>query len=68
MPLIDTHAHLDAEQFDADREEVLARAAQASVEQIVCPALSAESSRAVVRLAERHAAGEFATYSENDDS
>jgi TatD DNase family protein len=56
MPLIDTHAHLDAEQFDADREEVLARAAQSGVEQIVCPALSAASSRAVVRLAEAHEA------------
>jgi TatD DNase family protein len=56
MPLIDTHAHLDDEQFDADREEVLARARHSGVEQIVCPALSAASSRAVVRLAEAHPA------------
>ena len=52
MLLIDTHVHLDAEQFDADRAEVLARARQSGVEQMVCPALSAASSRAVVRLAD----------------
>ncbi len=53
---IDTHVHLDAEPFDADREEVLARARRSGVEQMVCPALSAASSRAVVRLAESHEA------------
>ena len=56
MLLIDTHVHLDAEQFDADREEVLARARQSGVEQMVCPALFAASSRAVVRLAEAYEA------------
>jgi TatD DNase family protein len=54
--LIDTHVHLDAQQFDADREVVLARARRSGVEQMVCPALSAASSRAVVRLAESHEA------------
>lgn len=53
--LIDTHAHLDAREFDADREETIQRARQAGVQAIVCPALSARSSAAVVELAERWA-------------
>jgi TatD DNase family protein len=32
---IDSHAHLDGERFDADREEVLARAREAGIRQIV---------------------------------
>ena len=51
---IDTHAHLDQPEFDADRGEVIARARRAGVETIVCPAVSAESSRAVVRLADEY--------------
>ena len=50
--MFDTHAHLDAEEFDADRAEVIARARQAGVEKILCPAIHAASSEAVVRLAE----------------
>ncbi|MFZ1936699.1 MAG: TatD family hydrolase [Thermoguttaceae bacterium] len=50
----DTHAHLDQVEFDADRGEVIARAREAGVTMILCPALSAESSRAVVRLAEQY--------------
>lgn len=53
--MIDTHAHLDTEEFDADREEVIARARQAGVVAMVCPAITADSSQAVVRLAETHA-------------
>ncbi len=51
----DTHAHLDQAEFDADRGEVVARAREAGVTMILCPALSAESSREVLRLAEEHA-------------
>jgi TatD DNase family protein len=51
MPYIDTHAHLDAEEFDRDRDEVIARAQRAGVEQIICPGITADSSRAAVRLA-----------------
>ncbi len=50
----DTHAHLDQNDFDADRDVVLARAREAGVEAIVCPAVSARSAEAVVRLAEEH--------------
>lgn len=33
---VDSHAHLDAEAFDADRDEVLARARDAGVTDIIC--------------------------------
>ena len=49
----DTHAHLDQSDFDGDRGEVIARAHEAGVTTILCPAVSAESSRAVLRLAEQ---------------
>ena len=54
MHLIDTHAHLDAEEFDGDRDEVIARARESGVEVMICPAITADSSEAVVRLAETH--------------
>ena len=37
---MDTHCHLDAPEFDADRPEVMARAAQAGVGMIVVPAVT----------------------------
>jgi TatD DNase family protein len=49
----DTHAHLDQSDFDTDRGDVIARAHEAGVTTILCPAVSAESSRAVLRLAEQ---------------
>jgi TatD DNase family protein len=48
---IDTHAHLDQPEFDADRGEVIARARAAGVETMVCPAVSVASSRAALQLA-----------------
>jgi TatD DNase family protein len=54
MSLIDTHAHLDQEEFDADRADVIARAAAAGVEAIVAIGVTAESSAAAVRLAAEH--------------
>ena len=50
--MIDSHAHLDDPQFDADRDAVIARAVAAGVETIVCVGTTLESSRAAVRLAE----------------
>ncbi len=51
--LVDTHAHLMDEQFAADRDQVLARAAEAGVVAIVCVGYDLASSRAAVDLAER---------------
>jgi TatD DNase family protein len=41
MELIDTHCHLDVEEFDADRGEVLGRARAAGVAAILVPAIHA---------------------------
>jgi TatD DNase family protein len=48
----DTHAHLDQPEFDADRSAVIARARAAGVETMLCPAVDADSSQAVLELAE----------------
>jgi TatD DNase family protein len=49
--LIDTHAHLDQPEFDADRAEVIDRATAAGVEAIVAVGVTAESSEAAVKVA-----------------
>lgn len=54
IELIDSHAHLDAEEFSADLPAVLRRAAQAGVVFIVAPGIDLESSRRLVSLAGRH--------------
>jgi TatD DNase family protein len=51
---IDTHCHLDAAEFDADRDDVVARARQAGVTQIVLPAVARANFDTVRRLAHRH--------------
>jgi TatD DNase family protein len=52
--LIDTHAHLDDEQFGADLPAVLDRARAAGVTAIVTVATTAASSRATAALAASH--------------
>lgn len=52
---IDTHAHLDAAEFDADRDAVFARAAAAGV-RVVLPAVEAGHFERVRRLAQTHGA------------
>ncbi|NMG64084.1 TatD family deoxyribonuclease [Azoarcus indigens] len=52
--LIDTHTHLDAAEFDADREAMLARARQSGVGRFVLPAVSAASFPEVAALAAAH--------------
>jgi len=54
MLLFDSHAHLDDEQFDADRTGVIRRAAEAGVGYIVAVGTTAASSRACVQLAAEH--------------
>ncbi|HTU27340.1 MAG TPA: TatD family hydrolase [Pirellulales bacterium] len=51
--LVDTHAHLDQEEFDADRPEVVERAADAGVTQIVAVGTTARASQKCVELAQQ---------------
>lgn len=55
--IVDSHCHLDAEPFDADRAEVLARARAAGVTVVVVPGTDLASSRKAVDLV-RAASGE----------
>ena len=50
MQLIDTHAHIYAEEFDSDRAEVVARAAEAGVVAMVLPAIDGESNERMFEL------------------
>jgi TatD DNase family protein len=54
VTLIDTHCHLNLDQFESDREAVLERAAQAGLDKILVPGLDLASSRAAVQLAASH--------------
>ncbi len=50
----DTHCHLDAPEFDADRDAVVARARTAGVAQVVVPAVEASNFDTVRALAQQH--------------
>ncbi len=52
--LVDTHAHLDDERFDADRDAVIERAIEAGVAFIINPGTDLDSSRRAVGLAEKY--------------
>jgi TatD DNase family protein len=54
---IDSHAHIEGEEFDADREAVIRRALDAGVEIIVCVGdgeVARDSHAAAFRIAEEH--------------
>ena len=52
--LVDTHAHMVDEAFDADREEVLSRARAAGVRAVVCVSESPEEAVKVLELSRRN--------------
>ncbi len=52
--LIDTHAHLDEQSFHVDLEEVLDRAQQAQVNEILTIGITTSTSEAAVELANTH--------------
>lgn len=54
LQLIDTHSHIYDPQFDADRDEAVARARAAGVGRILLPAVDAESYGAMFALARQY--------------
>jgi TatD DNase family protein len=58
--LIDTHCHLDATEFDDDRDAVVQRAVHAGVSRIVVPAVERSNFATVCALAQRHESVRFA--------
>lgn len=52
--LIDTHAHLNAKEFDEDREETIARARENGVSTIINIGFNAETIPTCIELAERY--------------
>ena len=57
---IDTHCHLDASEFDADRDAVAAAARESGVGRIVIPGVARENFARVRELAHRVAGGAYA--------
>jgi TatD DNase family protein len=53
--LIDTHCHLDATEFDADRAYVAGQASKQGVAIIVVPAIERRNFDAVIALSRQHA-------------
>ena len=54
MTFIDTHTHLDGEEFDADRDEVVARAKAAGVSKVFIPAINLPSVDTVLSTCARY--------------
>ncbi len=52
--MIDTHAHLDGEEFRDDLPDVLLRAKEAGIEKIFLPAIDAKTSRGVLALSRQY--------------
>lgn len=48
--MIDTHAHINTEKFDEDREEVLHRALDSGVEKIIIPAIEPKDYEKLLKL------------------
>ena len=54
ISIIDTHAHLDADEFASDCDAVIARAVEAGVNRIITAGTSVESSKKAIALAEKY--------------
>lgn len=54
MNFIDTHSHIDGTEFDADRDEMVARAREAGVSRIFVPAIDLPSVDSVLAVAGRY--------------
>lgn len=54
MRFVDTHAHVDGEEFAADRDEMLRRAEEQGVAAILVPAIDLKTSHDVLRLCALH--------------
>lgn len=54
MMIIDTHTHLDGPEFDADRDEVIARARAAGVGKVLLPAIDLKSVDSVLAVCDRY--------------
>lgn len=54
MKIIDTHTHLDGEEFDEDRAEVMMRAKEAGVGMVFLPAIDVKTSEAVLKLSHEY--------------
>ena len=54
MRFVDTHAHVDGEEFAADRDEMLRRAEEQGVAAILVPAIDLKTSNDVLRLCALH--------------
>ena len=52
--IIDTHTHLDAEEFDEDRAEAFARAKEAGVGKVFLPAIDVKTTHAVLELSKEY--------------
>lgn len=53
--LVDTHCHLDAAEFDQDRDAIIQMAVSSGVQRIVIPAIGRENFDVVAQLCDRHA-------------
>ena len=54
MNFIDTHIHIDGEEFDADREEVITRAREAGVVKMLVPSIDMPSTERIIALCQAH--------------
>ena len=54
LSFIDTHCHLDGEEFAADRDEVVARAREAGVSKVFVPGIDLKSCQTVLNTCRQY--------------